>query len=199
MKTISAEFDERTTYRDDAYPIISSRSSRPATDHRWRLALPMMYIDLYCERVGPEMLAEPFNAFSNGAFFVTAWLLWRRMRQHDAWSSGALPLITLIVAIGIGSSLFHTYAQGWAQGTRRTSDFAVSTRVHLVIFASRHPLALHYVHGTCRNISFCRGALRKAVSTFAHRIDCDLRARVRGTCCCWGFFTSGRDSPRHGC
>ncbi len=80
-------------------------------------------IDLYCERLGPGLLAEPINALSNGAFLVAAWWLLRLARHQGrigdgrapgAMDPGLLGLATLALAIGVGSTLFHTFATGWA-------------------------------------------------------------------------------------
>jgi hypothetical protein len=75
-------------------------------------------IDLYCERMGPGPLAEPLNVLSNGAFAVAAWWLWQRARRGEGESAppdpGLLALAGLALAIGVGSSLFHTWATGWA-------------------------------------------------------------------------------------
>ena len=43
----------------------------------------MGYIDVYCERVGPGLWAEPVNALTNAAFFLAGWLLWRNARRTD--------------------------------------------------------------------------------------------------------------------
>ncbi|MGR8920566.1 MAG: ceramidase domain-containing protein [Gammaproteobacteria bacterium] len=67
-------------------------------------------IDLYCERLGPGLLAEPLNAATNAFFLVAGALCLRRARNADA-----VVLAGLIVAIGIGSALFHTFATAWAQ------------------------------------------------------------------------------------
>lgn len=75
----------------------------------------MAGIDLYCERLGPGLLAEPINAVSNAAFFVAAWLLWRLARQRGALSAPIGAMLGLIVATGVGSTLFHTVATGWAR------------------------------------------------------------------------------------
>jgi len=75
----------------------------------------MGYVDLYCERLGPGLLAEPVNAATNIAFFVAAWMLWRIARRSGKPSSEIRLLIGLIVAIGIGSTLFHTFAATWAR------------------------------------------------------------------------------------
>jgi hypothetical protein len=75
----------------------------------------MAGIDLYCERLGPGLLAEPINAASNAAFLLAAWLLWRLARQRGALSAPIGLLLGLIVATGVGRTLFHTYATGWAR------------------------------------------------------------------------------------
>jgi len=71
-------------------------------------------IDLYCERLGPGLLAEPVNAITNGAFLVAAWWLQRLARREAGGDRGVLALAALALAIGIGSTLFHTFATGWA-------------------------------------------------------------------------------------
>lgn len=71
-------------------------------------------IDLYCERAGVGFWAEPINAVSNGAFLVAALgalALWRRAGGRDGF---ALALIAIVAATGIGSFLFHTYANRWS-------------------------------------------------------------------------------------
>lgn len=72
-------------------------------------------IDLYCERVGPGLWAEPVNASTNVAFFLAAWGVWELARRSGARSDGVLVLTALIVTIGIGSGLFHTFATPWAR------------------------------------------------------------------------------------
>ena len=67
-------------------------------------------IDLYCERIDGGYWAEPFNAVTNVAFLVAAcfaFVAWRRSPQRDL---PALVLIIDLVAIGVGSYLFHTHA-----------------------------------------------------------------------------------------
>lgn len=71
-------------------------------------------IDLYCERAGIGFWAEPINAVSNGAFLVAAAMalvLWRRAGGRDGF---ALVLIAITTCVGIGSFLFHTYANRWS-------------------------------------------------------------------------------------
>ncbi len=71
-------------------------------------------IDDYCERIGPELWAEPINALTNLAFFISAWAVWQLAVRLHKLSPGIWILIILIVTIGIGSSLFHTFATAWA-------------------------------------------------------------------------------------
>jgi len=73
------------------------------------------YYDLYCERLGPGLLAEPVNVLTNAAFFVAAWFAWRVARSAGRVSMPTGVLIALLVAIGAGSALFHTFASGWAR------------------------------------------------------------------------------------
>jgi Ceramidase len=71
-------------------------------------------IDNYCERIGPDFWAEPLNALSNGAFIgaaAYAFVLWRRAGAKDR---AALWLIAITAAVGIGSFLFHTFANRWS-------------------------------------------------------------------------------------
>ncbi len=71
-------------------------------------------IDSYCERLGPGFWAEPVNAATNAAFLLAAahaFLLWRRWRPRD-WP--ALWLIAVTAVVGIGSFLFHTFANRWS-------------------------------------------------------------------------------------
>ncbi|CAN0575733.1 unnamed protein product, partial [Laminaria digitata] len=75
------------------------------------------YIDIYCERLGPGLLAEPVNAVTNLAFIVAAYFLVRMILRADPVvrrDAGIWALIALVLAIGIGSSLFHTFATRWA-------------------------------------------------------------------------------------
>ncbi len=76
-----------------------------------------IYIDIYCERTGPEFWSEPLNAVTNLAFFVAAFLLARAtMRADTAVRRDYAPWMFagLIGVIGLGSGLFHTFATRWA-------------------------------------------------------------------------------------
>jgi len=72
-------------------------------------------VDLYCERVDPGLWAEPVNASTNLAFFLAALAIWSLACRARTLSAGIWLLIVLVVTIGIGSSLFHTFATMWAR------------------------------------------------------------------------------------
>jgi len=67
-------------------------------------------LDLYCERTTPDFWAEPVNAVTNLGFVLGAWLAWRLARREAALDTGIVALVGMIVAIGLGSFLFHTLA-----------------------------------------------------------------------------------------
>lgn len=73
------------------------------------------YIDLYCERTAPGFWNEPVNALSNAAFLIAAWFGWRLYLRRDRHDVLDLLLIILVAAIGVGSFLFHTFANGWSE------------------------------------------------------------------------------------
>lgn len=71
-------------------------------------------IDSYCERIGSGFWEEPLNALTNVAFIVAAihaFGLWRRKGAGD-WPG--LWLIAVTASVGIGSFLFHTFANRWS-------------------------------------------------------------------------------------
>lgn len=71
-------------------------------------------VDIYCERLGPGLWAEPFNALSNLGFIIAGlWLLRRSVKRGDPVAVRALPV--LMVLIGFGSATFHTVATRWAE------------------------------------------------------------------------------------
>ncbi|MEY8099677.1 ceramidase domain-containing protein [Falsihalocynthiibacter sp. S25ZX9] len=70
------------------------------------------YIDLYCERTAPGFWNEPINALSNVAFLIAAWIAWRALQASDQRGIMDYVLICLAACIGVGSFLFHTYANG---------------------------------------------------------------------------------------
>lgn len=67
----------------------------------------------YCERVSSDFWAEPFNAWSNGAFIVAAVAAGMLQRREGLRDWVVMGLTALVLAIGIGSFLFHTMPQRW--------------------------------------------------------------------------------------
>lgn len=75
----------------------------------------MAELAAYCERVGDGVLSEPLNAVTNLAFLVAAYAARRMLRERQAGTrppAGLVALILILVAIGLGSLAFHTFA-GW--------------------------------------------------------------------------------------
>lgn len=67
-------------------------------------------VDLYCERIDPGFWAEPVNACTNIGFMLAAWFVWR-FAVHKQKQDASIAVMTgMVVAIGIGSFLFHTMA-----------------------------------------------------------------------------------------
>lgn len=75
------------------------------------------YLNIYCERTGPEFWSEPLNAVTNLAFIIAVFFLVRMiLRAGPAIrrDAGIWVLTGLVLMIGIGSGLFHTFATRWA-------------------------------------------------------------------------------------
>lgn len=76
------------------------------------------YIDLYCERLDQGLFAEPINLISNISFIVAG------IVHLCKYSNGNISnpfhkkiylyMIIIILLIGMGSSLFHSFATQWA-------------------------------------------------------------------------------------
>ena len=94
------------------------------------------YLDYYCERLEPGLLAEPINAFTNLAFIIAGFFTLHLAKKENAlnWRSGTL--IALIFAMGIGSTLFHTFATLWAMMTDVLPILAFQI-VFIVLYAQR--------------------------------------------------------------
>lgn len=61
-------------------------------------------VGLYCERIDTSFWGEPINAITNIAFWLAGWMIWRQPHPQARLLGG------LIVAVGLGSFLFHTFA-----------------------------------------------------------------------------------------
>ena len=73
------------------------------------------HIDIYCERLEPGLWAEPLNAITNAAFIVAAIAGFMLAHKQGVLNRPVLLLIGLIAMIGIGSTLFHTFANVWSK------------------------------------------------------------------------------------
>jgi hypothetical protein len=71
-------------------------------------------IDIYCERTDATFWSEPVNAITNAAFLIAALIALLRWRRIGADDWPALALILILTVIGIGSFLFHTFADHWS-------------------------------------------------------------------------------------
>lgn len=68
-------------------------------------------IDNYCERTGPELWSEPLNALTNLAFIAAG--IWGLVlaRRHGTGRFAEV-LAWMAILVGLGSGLFHTWANG---------------------------------------------------------------------------------------
>ncbi len=71
-------------------------------------------IDLYCERTSPGFWAEPLNAWSNIIFLVAGVLGLYTAIKREKLDRTVFVLCILSVLIGVGSFLFHTFANLWS-------------------------------------------------------------------------------------
>ncbi|WP_430513150.1 ceramidase domain-containing protein [Pannonibacter phragmitetus] len=87
----------------------------------------------YCERLDASFWSEPVNAITNASFIlaaVVAFQMWRKRSPGD-WLALALILITL--ATGIGSFLFHTFANRWSL---LADVIPIAFFIHVYLFAA---------------------------------------------------------------
>jgi Ceramidase len=75
--------------------------------------MPAGYMDAYCERTGPGLLAEPLNAITNASFLIAAWAAWLLATRSGFVSAGIRLLVLLAASVGVGSGLWHTVPNGW--------------------------------------------------------------------------------------
>ncbi|MBI4405907.1 MAG: ceramidase domain-containing protein [Deltaproteobacteria bacterium] len=62
----------------------------------------------------PGLLNEPVNLFSNIAFILAALLLFRKRARHPNVSPLVALVPWLILTVGVGSTLFHSFAMFWS-------------------------------------------------------------------------------------
>ncbi|MGO4908876.1 ceramidase domain-containing protein [Pseudorhodobacter sp. W20_MBD10_FR17] len=71
-------------------------------------------VDIYCERLGAGFWAEPVNALSNLSFLAAAFWAAVEARRRGA-DTVIWGLIAMAALIGVGSFLFHTFANTWSE------------------------------------------------------------------------------------
>lgn len=75
-------------------------------------------IDIYCERISPEIFSEPINFITNVAFWITFFLLLKKHNKKHYEDEGiriySFILIVLVFLIGTGSFLFHLFGNLWS-------------------------------------------------------------------------------------
>ena len=72
-------------------------------------------MDEYCERLDASFWSEPLNAVSNVAFITAAAALLPQWRRTPGRPVAGLLLIVIVLVVGIGSFLFHTFANRWSE------------------------------------------------------------------------------------
>lgn len=72
-------------------------------------------IDLYCERTAAGFWNEPLNALSNAAFLLAALHAWHLRSRRAGGDRAEAVVIVLGGLIGVGSFLFHTFANAWSE------------------------------------------------------------------------------------
>lgn len=80
--------------------------------------MEIRHLDFYCERTSADFWAEPWNAWSNIFFFAAGlWALWTwfswRKQAPQSVKYRTLVLAGLLLLVGVGSFLFHTYANNY--------------------------------------------------------------------------------------
>jgi len=74
-------------------------------------------LDNYCERLSPGLLGEPLNLVTNLAFIIAgiagAWLMTHHLNSEQR-TTNLWILVGLAFLIGIGSALFHSFANVWS-------------------------------------------------------------------------------------
>ena len=114
-------------------------------------------VDIYCERVTADFWAEPANALSNLSFIAAA--LWAAATARARGISAPIVwvLITMAGLIGIGSFLFHTFANRWSE---------LADTLPIWSFVAAFVLtAMHFIGGMApRRVALWSGAIIAAAA-----------------------------------
>lgn len=91
------------------------------------------HIDIYCERMDGSFWAEPLNAATNLAFVIAALVAYSFWKAKGQGEKDILLLILTLAVVGVGSFLFHTFAQPWAM----VADvLPIAVFIHIAIFSA---------------------------------------------------------------
>lgn len=71
-------------------------------------------IDIYCERIDASFWSEPTNALTNIAFILAGIIAFFLLVKEEKKPVHLVLLASLMVIIGVGSFLFHTFANQWS-------------------------------------------------------------------------------------
>lgn len=71
-------------------------------------------VDIYCERLDTTFWAEPINAMTNIGFIFASFLAIYIHKKDGLNNKVFIFLSLLVVLIGVGSFLFHTFANTWS-------------------------------------------------------------------------------------
>lgn len=72
----------------------------------------------YCERIDASFFAEPINAFTNIFFIIAAYLSYVYLQKSSSkvQTQNCVHILSnILVYIGVGSFLWHTFAAAWAE------------------------------------------------------------------------------------
>lgn len=109
-------------------------------------------IDNYCERLDPSLWAEPLNALTNASFFIAAWFVFKAGNSFHARL-----LAGLIALVGLGSTLFHTFANRLTM-LGDVIPIAIFTFVYLWL-AMRHLAAFNRIQSVLGLVLFILAAV----------------------------------------
>lgn len=71
-------------------------------------------IDNYCERIDASFWSEPINALTNIAFVLAGLCAFYLLSKQQNKTIHLTVLASFMIIIGIGSFLFHTFANQWS-------------------------------------------------------------------------------------
>ncbi len=92
-------------------------------------------VSCYCERaLNPDFWAEPLNAMSNLAFLFAAAMIYTDLRVSglEQGRRAILALTGILIAVAVGSFLFHTYATVWGR-LADVAPIAAFVAVYIVV------------------------------------------------------------------